>query len=292
MALAVQRLPETIRQTSLPGMIAVYWHLLSLDAPSVAALWSWSFARVAHVALPPFAPLLLAVGTWLVYVADRLLDGMSRHHQLRERHYFYVRHRRLFLLAGTFVCPVFTWIVFTRMAPDVRREDSAIFALAMLYFLLVHMRGRQVETWLPKELAVGALFAAATAVPAWARITGYNFLLASSVILFAILCWLNCVAIENWERRDSDAVEVPHRTTLWAGRHLQLLAMATALIAATLAFAVPVSRALFALYLASASSALLFFWLARSERRLTTTQLRIAADAALLTPLFFLAWMR
>lgn len=294
MAFAVQ-LPKTTRRTSLPGTVAVYWHLLSLDAPTVAALWSWSFARAVHVALPPLAPLLLAVGTWLVYVADRLLDGISScdHAQLRVRHHFYSRHRRLFLLAGAVVCPVFIWIVFTRMAPGVRREDRAVFAVAMLYFLLVHLRGRQAEKWLPKELAVGVLFAAATAVPAWARIAGYRSHLAPAVFLFAILCWLNCAAIENWERRDSDPMDATiHRTTLWAGRHLRSLAAATALIAAVMAFTASANIALLGLYLASALAALLLLWLARNERRLTTMQLRIAADAALLTPIFFLAWMR
>jgi hypothetical protein len=46
------------------------------------------------------------------------------------------------------------------------------------------------------------------------------------------------------------------------------------------------------LFLAAAASGLLLLWLARSEHRLSAMQLRIAADAALLTPLFFLAWIR
>src|SRR5271156_21025 len=38
--------------------LAEWWHLLSLDAPTVAALWSWFFARAMHLHLPLIPPLL------------------------------------------------------------------------------------------------------------------------------------------------------------------------------------------------------------------------------------------
>jgi hypothetical protein len=290
-ALAASRFSETTRVTGIPATLAVYWHLLSLDAPSVAALWSWSLARAVHLDLPTLTPLLLAVGTWLVYVADRILDGMDSRNraQLRERHYFYLQHRRAFLAAGAVIAPIFAWIVFTRMAPVVRREDSAVFAVAALYFLLVHVHGRHIERWLPKELAVGVLFAGATAVPTWARIAGDRLTLIPIVALFAVLCWLNCVAIESWER--GLHTTTAHRTTLWAGRHLRALASGTALLSMVLAFMNLHNGALCWLYLASALAGLLLFWLARCEQRLTAMQLRIAADAVLLTPLLVLAWM-
>ncbi|HTZ89788.1 MAG TPA: hypothetical protein VMA71_05585 [Alloacidobacterium sp.] len=292
MALAAPRISETTRTTGIAATLAVYWHLLSLDAPTVAALWCWSFARVAHVDLPRFAPLLLAVGTWLVYVADRILDGMDSANlaRLRERHYFYLQHRRSFLTAGAMVVPVFAWVVFTRMSPAVRLEDAAVFAVAALYFLLVHTHGHAAERWLPKELAVGVLFAMATAVPAWARAAGGRFALAPVVAVFAALCWLNCVAIESWE---SPAVGASaHRTTAWAARHLQGLTFAMLVVSLILSSANLHDSVRFYLLLASAMSALLLFWLAHSSKHLTALQLRIAADAALLTPLLFVAWMR
>ncbi|HEX3435703.1 MAG TPA: hypothetical protein VHT24_02975 [Pseudacidobacterium sp.] len=91
MPVATSSPSEITRNTSFLAGAAVYWHLLSLDAPTVAALWSWSFARAAHVELPILAPLLLAAGTWLVYVADRILDGASRakYDGLQLRHHFY-----------------------------------------------------------------------------------------------------------------------------------------------------------------------------------------------------------
>jgi hypothetical protein len=291
-ALAAPRISEVTRPTSFPATLAVYWHLLSLDAPTVAALWCWSFARAAHIDLPGLAPLLLAVGTWLVYVTDRILDGLdpANREQLRERHYFYVQHRKAFLVTGVIVSPVFAWVVFTRMSPAVRLEDAAVFAVAALYFLLVHVHGRYAERWLPKELAVGVLFAAATAVPAWARVAGERLALVPVVTVFVILCWLNCVAIESWE---SPAAASPaHPITAWAAQHLQGLALATVVLSLALASVSLHDGARLCLFLASAMSGSLLFWLARNRPSLSSMQLRVAVDAALLTPFLFAAWMR
>lgn len=283
MALAVPRLSEETRNASIPASIAIYWHLLSLDAPSVAALWCWSFGKAAHLELPPLAPLLLAVGTWLIYVADRILDGLdsTKSTQLRQRHYFYLRHRTVFLLIGCVTTPLFAWVVFTRMSPVVRMEDAGVFVIAALYFLLVHAHGKWAERWLPKELAVGVLFAAATAVPTWARAGDARANLLPLVLVFAVLCWLNCVAIESWEG-----------ASLWAGRHLQTLTASAAILAGALAIFSLNDSSRFYLLLASALSALILLWMARNRTSLTTLQLRVAADAALLTPLLFAAWMR
>ena len=286
---------QTTRRASVAATLAVYWHLLSLDAPTVAALWCWSFGKVAHVELPALAPWLLAVGTWLVYVADRILDGLDSENRdrLRERHYFYLQHRTAFLVAGGVISPFFAWAVFTLLSPAVRFEDAAVFAVAALYFLLVHVHGRKAERWLPKELAVGVLFAAGTTVPVWARASGERLALVPVVAVFAILCWLNCVAIESWE--DSTwrgATPAAHSTTIWAGKHLQTLALSTAVLSLGLAFVSMRDGTRICFFLASAMSALLLFWLARRRQYLSVMQVRISADAALLTPLLFWACMR
>lgn len=290
MAFATPQLSESTRTTSLPATLAVYWHLLSLDAPTVAALWCWSFGRAAHIDLPPLSPLLLAVGTWLVYVADRILDGLdpARRDSLRERHYFYSQHRKRFLVAAAIVSPVFAWIVFTWLSPAVRLEDSAVFAVAALYFLLIHVHSRFAERWLPKELVVGALFAAGTAVPAWTRAADGRLALVPVIAIFSILCWLNCVAIESWEHPAADSVQP---MTAWTAQHLQSLTLFVVVLALLLASASLHDGARLCLLLASAASALLLFCLGRGRRYLTSMQMRVAADAALLTPLLFAAWM-
>ena len=284
-----------------------WWHLLSLDAPTVAALWSWSIARALEVHLPLSAPLLLALGTWLVYVADRILDGLfvSSPNSLRERHFFYARHRGAFLLASVPVGLLLAWLIVTRMNPAARHEDIAVFGVALFYFCVVHVYGEAAERWLPKELAVGAVFAVATAVPAWSRLpraahgaglVSLPTVLTLMVLLFAMLCWLNCVAIEKWERAGDSGPHAgagkPHWTTLWAQRFFPAVSgglALTAILGAAVSWSAGMPRPVPAILLACAMTAMGFAALDRWRDRLGlgAFALRIAADAVMLTPLLF-----
>jgi hypothetical protein len=269
--------------------LAEWWHLLSLDAPTIAALWSWFFARAMHLDLPFYAPLLLALGTWLLYVADRILDGLRQRNGelLRARHHFHARHRQSFLLAASFIAVLLAWSVLTRMGAEALRDDSWIAVFAAIYLFAVHRKKSADRPRLPKELAVAILFAAATAVPAWSRLQIGRHQLIPAVIFFASLCWINCVGIEKWEATGLSAeTGRAHPTTEWASLHLQSIATLVALLSLSAALLAP-SRGLMAVYLAAlVSSALLFLLDARSAR-LSPLHLRIAADAALLTPLAF-----
>ena len=51
------------------------WHLLSLDAPTVAALWTWFIASANHIRLPLSSALAMALAVWMLYAADRLMDA-------------------------------------------------------------------------------------------------------------------------------------------------------------------------------------------------------------------------
>lgn len=252
-------------------------------------------ARAVRVELPWSAPVLLALGTWLIYVADRILDGVHDGIQpgrLRERHLFYVRFRRRFLIACAIGGVLLLWLVATHMGATARMEDTLLFLVAIVYFCVIHLCGPESERWFPKEIAVGLVFAAAVAVPAWSRLAGHRLSLVPVAALFAGLCWLNCVAIEKWERPAIQPVRMAdstHFTTRWAQKNLLSVSGGIALIAAVgffLSVVHPAPVSMTVLYLACEISAGLFVVLDRS--RLGSVQLRIAADAALLTPLLFL----
>jgi len=307
-ALAPPPLATTARRRHQLAGILRWWHLLSLDAPTIAALWSWTLARAVHIRLPLAAPMLLALGTWLMYVTDRVLDGLRGNAlgQLRERHFFYARHRLAVLITALFSGLALLWLVFTRMNPAARREDLVLFAAALIYFWLIHVwaphSAESIERWFPKEMAVAIVFAAAAAVPAWSRSTDCGTLLSPAVALFALLCWLNCVAIEKWEKgeihphsgsaREPASIR-PHLTTLWTHNHLLLVSCAIAGLAGVavgLSIMTAQPLTMTALYIASTISALLFAAFDRS--RLGALDLRIAADVALLTPILFLPVLR
>lgn len=247
----------------------------------MAALWCWAFGRAARSRLAPWLPAALAMGTWLFYVADRLLDArLAPETTLKERHRFHDRHRRVFLAIAAPVALALAVLV-ARMPPSVITSYCVLGALALLYLGLVHLPARAYGRslrYFPKEFAIALLFAAASALPAWdaawhsaAGMPRHHPLLILCPI-FAVLCWLNCVAIEDWEQHHQ-------------GSRIGWLA-GMAIAASCLSLFCLVNRPARWLAVAAALSAALFLVLDRS--RLHAGGRRIAADLALLTPLLLL----
>ncbi len=277
-----------------PALIR-YWHLASLDAPTVAIAWSLAFAWAAAVHLPAWVPLLLALGTFTVYIGDRLLDARAALrsgavHTLRDRHFFHWRHRRLLATLAGLSAIAAAALLFTLVPVVTRERDSVLAAAALAYFSGVHSR-RPMPTRLAtlhsavplsKEMLVGLLFTTGCVLPVFSRLHANVALssrlwpLLSAALFFAAIAWLNCHAIDRWE------TATPSRIIAAAS----LLALAGLSLAFALASAQP---RLAALFIAGSASALLLALLHRSRTRLTPLALRAAADLALLTPLLLLA---
>ncbi len=301
------------RTSTAPGLASpapwLWWHLLSLDAPTVAVVWCWFFGACFGLHFSWATLSTLALGTWTVYVADRLLDGWRSidTFTLRDRHWFYLRHRKPFLIAWGFAAVPLAYMILLRVQPAVRIDDIVLCLAGIAYFLFIHGRlsVSSRSRFFPKELAVGFLFAIATAVPAWARLHTDRNLLLAAVLTFGAACWLNCVAIQTWE--DAEAAQEivhtilsatpldpapprPHGLTELLGQHLAAFAIAVCTL--SLALATAVGGDVRPLFVSVAISALLFFALIRYSHHFSALSLRIAADAALLTPLLFLLRVR
>jgi hypothetical protein len=257
-----------------------FWHLASLDAPSVALTWSLSFAWAARVRLPLWVPALLMLAVWAVYVADRLLDARNGLRSgnllaLRERHLFHWRHRRVFLPLAVVAAVAAAFLVIALMPTGARERDSVLAAASLVYFTRVHA-GRGLRPTFPKELLVGLLFTAGCVIPAWSRSASPGATLLTPAVFFAILAWLNCHAIDRWEAAANNTA--PQRIAFTAC----IVAVAGLLAAALLLHVQPRSAALLA---AGAMAALLLALLDALRDRLAPVALRAAADLALLTPL-------
>jgi len=257
-----------------------FWHLASLDAPSVALTWSLSFAWTARVRLPLWVPALLMLAVWAVYVADRLLDARNGLRSgnllaLRERHLFHWRHRRVFLPLAVVAAVAAAFLVIALMPTGTRERDSVLAAASLVYFTRVHA-GRALRPTFPKELLVGLLFTAGCVIPAWSRSAFPVPALLVPAAFFAILAWLNCHAIDRWEADASNTA--PQRIAFTAC----IVAVAELLAATLLLHTQPRSAALLA---AGAMAALLLALLDTVRNRLAPVALRAAADLALLTPL-------
>jgi hypothetical protein len=274
-------------------------------------VWCWFFGAAFGLSLPPIALITLMLGTWCVYVADRLLDGWRSADMadLRDRHWFYLRHRKPFVIAWTAAAIPLGYLILFRVQPAVRTDDVVLCLIGIGYFLLIHNRPEKYR--FSKELFVGFLFSIATAVPTWTRVQGGRSLLLSAILTFGAACWLNCVAIQTWE--DAEATRIGdhdvfsnHRMhegripenqngrpalTSFLGRHLMAFTLVIGGLALSLA-GIPATRIVWPLFAAVALSSVVFLALIRQSSRLSALSLRILADGALLTPLVFLLHMR
>ncbi len=272
------------------------WHLLSLDAPTIAALWVWFIAAADHIRLPLSSIAAMFLAVWMLYAADRLLDtrmldSQSRQEQhLEARHYFHHRHRSAFLTA--------ILLASAALAPLLLRLSMGAIHLYLLlggllfgYFILIHAT-RSAHRF-PKEIAVGIFFAAATFIPTVARQPSLRLVLLPSAILLAMLCSLNCLFIYAWEhdpKRPSAPDHPAHATTRFALRHLPLFAVAIAFagMVLTLLF----HRTPWQIPLSTAVSAALLLALHHRRHHIGSLALRAAADLVLLTPLLLIPFLR
>jgi hypothetical protein len=280
-----------------------FWHLTSLDAPTVAVVWALAFAWAARVVLPAWAPILLALVAWPVYIADRLLDVRSairnsQAHPLRQRHHFHWQYRRLFIPLGVVSACAAAWIIVVCMPVAVRERNSILAAAGLAYFSSVHaghtfprILSRIFAPLLAKETLVAVIFTAACALPALSRAPTSSSMHAASplwsltpaLLYFTLLAWLNCQSIERWE---SGRISLDDRPL--SGPGMFPLAIGLGLFGLLLATALSFNHRIALLVASGAAAALLLAVLDRLRGRMTPLALRAAADLVLLTPLPFL----
>jgi hypothetical protein len=271
------------RRIEVPRLLRL-WHLTSLDAVTVAVIWTVAFAWAAHLSLPWWPPVVVGLSAWSFYIADRLLDARRACTPLRTRHYFHWQHRNVFLplAAGCGISALV--LVLWKMPFRFEMRDSVIAVAAVAYFARVHTSGesnpfvprRKSRRWVRKELLVALVFTAACAAPALAR-SMTRWSLVPVLMVFAALAWLNCHAIESWESGDASSVRPA----------MQWLIAATFTGAVCMAFLHEPRMCL--LLLSAGASACLLGLLDHHQQRLSGMALRTLADLVLLTPLVVVA---
>jgi hypothetical protein len=280
------------------------WHLLSLDAPTVAALWTWFIASANYIHLPLRSTLSMALAVWMLYAADRLMDARlldidpTWHDGLEARHYFHHRHRTAFL-TGILLCSIALAVLLPRLDAAVIRLYLILGGLVAGYFIVIHATSnnaansaaarQKVAHRMPKEIAVGLCFAAATFIPTVARRPDLRLPLLPIAFLFAALCSLNCLFIYAWEHEDYRTNGSPHAITRVALGNLP--ALTAALIFYGIALALFDHRIPWPIPCASALAASILLLLHTRRDAMVRTTLRAAADLALTTPLLFLPFV-
>ena len=300
-----------VRHRALPWFItrplAEVWAwptTLSLDAPAVALLWQALFARSFGVRLGLHHYLLLGASVWLVYAADRLLDGLKFDKRLphTKRHRFYALHRRAVFAVWLAVLAGSLWGALALTRAELS-WGFGVAGAALLYLMGVHLRARldaltrglagflrtplHFFLCLPKETQVGGLFCVGAAVFLLPRVSLAALLLP--VLAFGALCALNCSFIALWEAPCDRAQGQSSLALRFPGARLWLLPAALALAGAAFALSFAQTRALFCCVGVS-SLALWGLYHLGHARFVRPAPLRVLADVALLTPLPFLLW--
>jgi len=261
------------------------WHLLSLDAPTVAAVWTVFIAHSVGLTLPWESPVAMFVAVWMLYAADRLLDAWplaedSKPAELEARHRFHHKHRKGFL-CGIVTAALALAVLLPRMDVAALHLYCLLSALLAAWLLLIHLlpaRGADAHR-LPKELAVGMCFPAAVFIPTVSRTTLPVHTLLRSAIFLGMVCTLNCLVIYAWEHPD---LRRSSWSTRWAAQRLRTLTAAVtaaAIVAAWLGHG-----ALRPIAAACALSAALIGILNLQRAKMNPVNLRAAADLSLLTP--------
>ncbi len=287
-----------------PARALVLWHLCSLDAPTVAVTWAWAVGHAAAAGVRGADLLLLALGTWIVYVLDRLLDASLAAEDdglLRERHYFHQQHRRLLLWlcgAGAAGVAALCCLVQARLV-------AAYLLLAVpvgLYAASVH-GGLLQRSSVPvkplagpaKEAAVAILFTAAVlAPPLVAALPASRARLLPLGVLLVLVAWLNCACIRlaEWpgRRAAGPRSDRPHLQAASPWLPLSPVALLLALCAAAYG-ASRWNRPEAAVAACLALTAMLLRMLIRDssgDGHVPALWVRVLSDLALLTPLLLL----
>jgi hypothetical protein len=237
----------------------------------------------------------MALAVWTLYAGDRLMDAHlldidpARHKGLEARHYFHHRHRCAFL-AGILLCSIVLAALLPHLDAAAIRLYLILGGLVAGYFILIHATSsaeaqQKVAHRMPKEIAVGLCFAAATFIPTVARRPDLRLPLLPVALLFAALCSLNCLFIYAWEHEDHRTNRPTHAITRVALDNLP--ALTAALIFCDVALVLLDHRVLWPVPCASALSAAILLFLHNRRYAIARTTLRAAADLALTTPLLF-----
>ncbi len=254
----------------------------------VAVAWALVFAKCAGVKLPGAEIASLGLVVWLIYTVDRLLDGRTSARDgagafgspLRQRHFFHRIYAGPIASVAAGVAMFTAILIFTQTGERILRPALPVGLVLVLYMAWVHLGRGRVLARLPKEMAVGVIFAAGVVLPAWSRLSSRRwefFLLAA---LLAAVCVLNCVAIEEWERvrdaRSSAATD--------SGSDSGRLAVGLAVCATLMTPVVRLRGEFSAIGAAIAASALLILILDLKRERISADGLRVLVDVALLVP--------
>jgi hypothetical protein len=264
-------------------------NFLSLDAPLVAVLWQILLTRDLGTHVRAGEPLVLGLCVWLVYVADRVLDVLRplRGGWEPARKTFYRRYLWIASMAGLCLLSITIPLAYCILRRSTFYAGLTLTVPVISYFAVIHLLPSGWRARWPRELVVACLFTSGTFLAIWTANHKSIYSLWAPALLFFLLCWINCSAIETWEwqRNTLSQDSAPSGSTRWAAHHITLIGFGIACLAALFGYMtlapVRFSGAAFASGIALAGIAV---W----RRSMPLHTIRVLVDLALCTPLIAL----
>ena len=267
----------------------IWLSLLCLDAPIVALVWQWLFARTYHVKLDFSSRAALFLTAWLIYLVDRWADVIELPSEapMSLRHRFCKKRVRLWFTGLAAIFFLNAWVALRGLDFSTLLLGGTVLFLCLGYLVTNHSLGWNWRIFPMKELVIGILFAAGTVLVLLPKLSALSASLFVAFAIFACLCFLNCVSIAAWERPLDEAQEKTSLITRWPEfeRFLPVIGIFLVIIATSFAF-----RDRSPLFFCMASSALLLVALDLMRSVIFRDERTALADLVLLTPLVIFLW--
>jgi hypothetical protein len=263
---------------------------LSLVAPIVAVVWQFALSRDLESRLSPWEPLALGLAIWALYAADHVFDALRGKCSVREpvRKAFHRVHWQVMAVLAICSGAGSVAITVSSLGDTVLVTGLAIGAFVLVYFVSVHAIPFRWRGFWPREAAVALGFGLGTFMPLMPAGRLPSAVLIAATIVFFLLCWLNCCAVETWEwqRSGRPCEGTPHCSTQWIADHLPGLAIGIG--TGALLIGLWLGRGS-ELGLAGFSSGAALCLLSSSQDLVSDSMVGVSADLALCVPLLFCA---
>ena len=260
----------------------LYLNLLGIDAPLIAVIWLFLFARTWRVDYHPWqAYVVLSIAAWTIRIVMKLLQGSMASDDTS----FAVVHRKPLkvtaLILGLFA--IFLTVLIFPLSVYLYLLVGALF-VAGYFALTLFSQPKGNDIGYARHAIGGIAFAYGTALTAQVYLPGFGFqdlIFSREFICFAVLCLLASSAMESWER----SLKPPADGEAGSMDEIAISLPLTLLGAAALVFAVQddlmIARPF---YYAILTGAALLQVLNRTRGRFGLATLRVLTTLCLLLP--------
>ncbi len=181
-----------------------YWpNILSLDTAVIAIVWQYLVARSLHIEIDIYQSIVLGLSIWLVYVADRFVDGYHLEYnknKISYRHSFCINHRRTIFVIWLLVLTINLYLAHSKLSLIHLLSGYGLLFFCLIYFIVNQVLKSSSQRYkFPKEILVATIFSLGIFVFLidLNQLNYWDFL--KSYVPILLLCLLNCFYISVWE---------------------------------------------------------------------------------------------